>query len=209
MIVAAPLRIGIVCVLGIAALTGLVVTEGRARAAGTEVRLAMQAVDPRSILSGHYVIVAPHRTLQPDETCPLIPQDDANSTDWAAELAQYWIALTPHPEGARVTGIAHTPAEAQAMGPVTVRGSYFCSSPVPPDPPVEPADGIGRFERLDLGVDRFHMSQTDALAIEEVLRNQAPNAEPRVFAIVSIDQHGKARLLGLEVNSQRFLLNWY
>ena len=60
----APLRIVIVAALCVAGLIGLVVRETMARNSGTEVLLAMEAVDPRALLSGHYVIVQLRESLR-------------------------------------------------------------------------------------------------------------------------------------------------
>ena len=46
--------------------------------------------------------------------------------------------------------------------------------------------GMPGWVQLDLGVDRFHINQTDAMRIERVLREQRPGEETRAFAIVSV-----------------------
>ncbi|MDX2233730.1 MAG: GDYXXLXY domain-containing protein, partial [Hyphomonadaceae bacterium] len=73
---------GVVCA---AALLGLVITEGNARAAGTEVVVAMRPVDPRALLTGHYVLLTFAEAIPPDGACP--PQDTAFGQDG-------WIALS-------------------------------------------------------------------------------------------------------------------
>ena len=50
-----PMRILVAALALASVLVGLVLWEDRARAQGQEVVLAMEAVDPRSLLSGHYV----------------------------------------------------------------------------------------------------------------------------------------------------------
>jgi hypothetical protein len=62
--------------------------------------------------------------------------------------------------------------------------------------------------RLDLGVDRFHINQQDALRIERVLREQRPDQETRAFAIISVGRDGRARLKGLRIDGERFELSW-
>jgi len=47
------LRVASVALVCVLILIGVVITEGIARRGGQEVLLAMEAVDPRSILSGH------------------------------------------------------------------------------------------------------------------------------------------------------------
>jgi len=61
---------------------------------------------------------------------------------------------------------------------------------------------------LYLGIDRFHVNQTDALRIERVLREQNVDEAARALAIVSIGRDGRARLKGLMVDGERLELTW-
>jgi hypothetical protein len=177
------------CVL---ALIGMVIAEGSARSAGLEAQLPMEAVDPRSLLSGHYVQINLTQRVEPGQPCP---PGDPNSK---------WIALRRDGAVYRVVGGAPSREEAQLLGPVQVRGSFFCNVPTEiPDQPAQPG-----WINLDLGIDRFHINQTDALRIEQVLREQAPDGETRAFAIVSIGRDGRARLKGLMVDGERLELDW-
>ena len=63
-------RILAVAALCAASLIALVVSEGVARESGQEVLLPMEAVDPRSLLQGHYVQLRLTQRLEPNEPCP-------------------------------------------------------------------------------------------------------------------------------------------
>ena len=74
----------ILAVAGIcaASLIAIVVSEGLAREGGQEITLPMEAVDPRSILSGHYVQLNFTQRLEASDVCP-------QNGDWD------WVALRP------------------------------------------------------------------------------------------------------------------
>ena len=192
----APIRILIVAALCALSLIGLVVRESMARAGGTEVLLAMEAVDPRALLSGHYVIVALQEALPLGEDCP------PESTE--VEPAS-WLALRPDGELHRFAGAANTREDALKLGPVAVQGTSYCN-PVLTAP--EPENARPATVRLDLGVERFHIAQVDAQRIDRMLRTQTSTSAQRVFAIVSIGTDGRARLKGLQVDGERLELNW-
>ncbi len=185
---AAP-RILVVAALCAAALVGLVIYEANARAGGQEILLPMEAVDPRSLLSGHYVQLNLTQRLEPGEQCP--PDGDWN-----------WVALRRQGEVYRAVGGASSQALAQQVGPLPVKGDYECMAPN------EESDFPG-WVRLDLGIDRFHINQTDAERIEDALRAQRPDEESRAFAIVSVGRDGQARLKGLIVDGERLELTWF
>lgn len=185
-------RIFIVAGVCALALIGVVVSEGAARASGQEVLLPMEAVDPRSLLSGHYVQLAITHRLEPGETCP--PESEGD-----------WIALKPDGETYALAGGARSREQAQQVGPLPVKGSFSCSAPTPAS---EDSEAIPGLVRLDVGVDRFHVNQRDAVRIEQVLRAQRPDEERRAFAIVSIGRDGRARLKGLRIDGERLELSW-
>lgn len=170
----------------LAALVGLVLREDRARAAGAEVLLPMQPLDPRSLLSGHYVIVdIVHPT---PASCPL-----------SGRGQESWVALSPRGRTYEVTGNGPTREAAARKGAVTVRGAAYCVS------------GGGPQEIVQLrlrGVDRFHADQDEAQSIERAL-NASRTGPAQVFAIVSVGADGQARLKGLEVNGRRTMLSWF
>ncbi|MBI1339267.1 hypothetical protein GC169_03515 [bacterium] len=212
MTVPAPARILIVAGLCLSALVGLVIREGAARADGVEVRLPMEAIDPRSLLSGHYVIVTIQERLAAGASCP-----PGASAAWDPE--RRWVAIAREEAAAgsglalprgRVLGVATTRAAAEALlgardgvrvGGV-VAGGVSCDAEAP-------ADDVGRAMRVELGVDRFHASQTEALRIEAVLSDRAVGGDgAQVWAVVSLGRDGRARLRGLEVEGERIDLSW-
>lgn len=186
-------RILAVAAICVAALVGLVVSEGAARKSGQEVLLPMEAIDPRALLGGHYVQLNLTRRLAPQDVCP--PSEDT----------QGWVALSADGEAYRVAGGAATQESAHAIAPLVVRGSFNCSPPTPPNKDDAGAPGS---IWLNLGVERFHINQTDAERIDRVLRAQRPGQETRAFAIVSIGADGRARLKGLLIDGERLELSW-
>lgn len=181
-------RILLAAGLCVAGLIGLVVREGLARAGGQEVRLAMEAVDPRSLLHGHYVLLNLTQRLEPGAPCP--PGEQANE----------WLALRRDGAAHVLAGAGGSTDAALRHGPIPLRGSFTCMT------------GEGErpgWVQIDIGVERFHINQDDALAIERILREQQPDEETRAFAIVSVGRDGRARLKGLEIDGERLDLNWF
>lgn len=195
----APIRIVVVAVLCVLALIGVVVREGSERAKGAEIVMAMEAVDPRSLLSGNYVALQIREVIPPDQPCPSQMGD--------------WIALAPNgrtaPTGARLYSLAGSgPSRDDAnLVPDTVlaRATFYCS---PPTPAADGVQGMPGWISIDFGVDRFHINQTEALRIEAMLRGQRSTDAQRVFAIFSVAADGRARLKGVIVDDERLELNW-
>ncbi len=201
MSIAPTIRIVAVACACVLALIGLVVYEGRARAEGAEIILRMEAVDPRALLSGHYVIVGLQEALAPGGVCPPGVLDSA-----PPELApERWIALSANGDHHSAVASAATRAEAARPGAVLVRGQLTC---MPPRPSGGDDPGFPGAVRLDIGVERFHIDQTQAQRIERILRAQTPGAEARVSAIVSVGSDGRARLKGLLIDGARLELSW-
>jgi|CXWL01.1.fsa_nt_gi uncharacterized membrane-anchored protein len=200
----APIRILIVATLCALALVGLVVRETMARSQGTEVLLAMQAVDPRALLSGHYVIVALSENLPDGAQCPSGVDGEAFLPPplRSVQTGNAWVALKQHGGAHTLAGAAASRQEALSFGPLVVRGTASCMA-APPNVVDQPPGVV----RLDLGIDRFHINQADAQRIERVLRTQTLG-ERRILAIVSVGQDGRARLKGLQVDGERLELNW-
>ena len=140
----APLRIMIVAALCAVGLIGLVVREGYERsgrnAGSRDIEMQMQAVDPRALLSGHYVIVSLQTTL------PAFTEGAPCSTFAALGDEGSWVALAhigpehvvqpPADTPLRYVpvGVAATRDAAQAIArringdrPLAVRGTAFCS----------------------------------------------------------------------------------
>ncbi len=190
--IAASHRILAVAALCAAALVGLVIAEGYARDGGQEITLPMEAVDPRSLLSGHYVQLNFTDRLEPNETCP---------TNDGGE----WVALRQEGDIYVAAGSAQSRDEAQRLGSLPVKGTFSCSPPTPAAEGIEPMPG---WLNLSLGVDRFYINQTDALRIERVLREQRPDEATRAFAVLSVGHDGRARLKALLIDGERFDLGW-
>jgi hypothetical protein len=188
----APPRILAVAAICAASLIGLVISEGYAREGGQEITLPMAAVDPRSLLQGHYVQLNFTDRLEPTEVCP-------ESGDWD------WVALRREGDIYVAAGGALSRDEAQRVGPLPVKGTFTCSPPTPASEGVEPMPG---WLTLDLGVDRFHINQADAMRIDRVLREQRADQETRAFAILSVGRDGRVRLRALLIDGERFELSW-
>jgi uncharacterized membrane-anchored protein len=192
---AAPIRIVIVVAVSILGLIGLVVREGMARDAGTEVAMTMQPVDPQTLLSGHYVTVALGEVLGADQSCP--PGTVQNVTTGPTR----WVALAPRSGHYSVAGVAATQAEARKIAPLTVKGDASCFA-LPPS--------IAPQITADLGVTRFHVSEAQAARIGDLVRTPPPAGQtPPVLAVISVGQDGVARMKGLVVNGQRLMLTWF
>jgi len=187
-------RILAVAALCAAALIALVISEGMARESGQEALLPMEAVDPRSLLQGHYVDIRLIQRLEANEPCPVIE----GGAEWIAFYRGENEVLT-------FAGGARSREGATQIAPVPVKGTFTCSEPVIG---AEGNPGMPGWVQLDLGIDRFHINQTEALRIERVLGQQRPGGETRAFAIVSIARDGRARLKGLVVDGERLELNW-
>lgn len=199
----ASLRILIVAALCVAALIGLVVREGMARASGQEVMLPMAAVDPRSLLTGHYVIVSLQENLPVEAPCPpSLHEAQFFASD--GRIHDAWLALAPNGAHHSVVGAASERSAAQQLGAIVVRGQASCFKPTVIDgEPQQP--GV---VQTQLGIERFHINQAQAERIQGIMQDQQPGQEARVFAIVSIGADGRARLNGLMVDDERLMLNW-
>ncbi|MFC3079828.1 GDYXXLXY domain-containing protein [Phenylobacterium terrae] len=182
-----PIRIVGAGLLLVAALVALVVYEGQARARGQEVRLAMEAFDPRSLLTGHYAALQLVHTLPPGMSCP----DGA---------AQGWLALRPDGAVHRLAGVAASREAALKLGPVAVRGEASC---------LGRGGDAAEPQRvaLDIGIDRLHADQQEAQALEAALR--AGPDRPQALAVVSVGRDGRARLKGVVVGGRRTDLDWF
>lgn len=185
-------------------LVGLVVREGVARAEGQEVLLEMEGYDPRALLTGHYVQFQLRHDLPAGARCP-------RDTGAGGSARDGWVALKR--DGVRhvPSGAARTHPEALRLGEVAVRGTLACSSGFAPPaagrPDQSPQEVMSL--TLDLGIDRIHLDQADAEAMERDLRRFAPDAAAEADAVVSIGRDGKARLKGVVVAGKRTDLDWF
>lgn len=193
--IALPIRIVAAGAALVAGLIGLVLVENAARAAGREVLLPMEAVDPRDLLTGHYVALNLMQQLELGQPCP-----DRTSTFREGG----WLGLKAVGPAHRFVRAAPTRAAALAPGAdVAVRGGVYCSR-------MAFGDGTANAVTLDLGVQRFHADQDEALAIETALSRRRPgDGQPAAYAVVSVGQDGRARLKGVVVGGKRTDLSWW
>lgn len=189
-----PLRILGACLLLVGVLVALLIGEDRARSAGREVTLAMEAVDPRDLLTGHYVALQFVQSLPPGAPCP---------PGLPAPGQMGWIALSPGPVSDQVTGGGATRAEALRHGPIALRGRADCDAPAPE---IETRPQV---VRLQLGVNRFHTDQAQAEAMDRALRVRRPGDPATAFAVISAGEDGRGRLKGVILNGRRTDLTWF
>jgi len=172
-------------------LVALVVSENLARTRGREVRLPMEAVDPRALLTGHYVALQLTQLQAPGQPCP---------PGSGLAMNPSWIAFTPTATGERVTGVAADRAAAAKFGPIQMKGTARCWG-APRDPTERARVSV------DIGVRRFHASQDEAEAFDKALRNRKVG-EVSAWAIVSAGEDGRGRLKGVIVGDHRANLTW-
>jgi len=188
-----PVRIMAAAVLLALGLVGLVVREGVARAHGQEVLLPIEAYDPRSLLSGHYLQFQFRETLAADAACP-------PGTETPPPFRRGWVALAPAGARYRVAGMAERREAARRLGPLVVRGLATCADTG------TPLGGRGKAVELNLGFNRFHADQAHAEAMSKALI-QAPAGG--ALAAISVGRDGKARLKGVVIGGTRTDLDWF
>ena len=188
-----PLRIAAASAVLVLLLVGVVLRENGARATGREALLPMEAVDPRDLLTGHYVALRLTQQLALGQPCP---RERSTFEDGG------WIGLKPAGGHYRFIGVGASRQAALAGGAeLAVRGGVYCSR-----------TAFGNTESdvvtLDIGVDRFHADQDEAQAIEKALRERRQGEAP-AFAVVSVGADGRARLKGVIVGGKRTDLTWW
>ena len=193
MIASLPLRIAAAAAVLVLLLVGVVLRENGARATGREALLPMEAVDPRDLLTGHYVALRLTQQLALGQPCP---RERSTFEDGG------WIGLKPAGGHYRFVGVGASRQAALAGGAeLAVRGGVYCSR-----------TAFGNTESdvvtLDIGVDRFHADQDEAQAIEKALRERRQGEAP-AFAVVSVGDDGRARLKGVVVGGKRTDLTWW
>lgn len=192
--VSPPIRILAAGLVLASLLVVLVIREDRARAAGTEVVLAMEAVDPRELLTGHYVALRLTQRLATGEPCFQRVQTYSEGG---------WLGLRRDGDQHRFVGSGRTAAAAlQGGGDVAIRGGVYCNRVA--------FDGQeGWAVTLDLGVDRFHIDQEEAERIEKVLRDRRVGQPANAFAVISAGRDGRARLKGIILEGRRTDITWW
>lgn len=197
------LAAGAVCLL---ALIGLVVMEGRARAAGKEIILRMQPVDPRALLTGHYVQLSFADTLEPGEACPPPIAEPPASPVFERERRDHWLVLRKDGDVHVLVGGYATRPKSLPYGEVVVRGTARCEPPFTPEPGGDGATTPATVF-LDLSVDRFFADQDEAEALEKILRDR-DNVD-RTAAILSVSEDGTVRTKGILIDGKRVELTWF
>ncbi len=196
----APVRILVVACLLVAALIGLVIREGTARSEGDEVSLSITGYDPRELLTGHYVQFQIQSNRPGSVQCPPgIGEGEARS--------QRWVALAP--AGQHDEAVAETASRPEALkhGPIAVIGRLTCLSESPVIDPKHSSNPEASTIQIDVGVDRLHVDQAQAEAIQKAL--QTRTVPPEAYVILSIGRDGKARLKGLVAGGKRTDLTWF
>lgn len=174
--------VGLALVLG---LTAVIAREKIATDQGREVRLKVTGIDPRELLTGHAVALQFVEPLPSGTACPLgLPKA------WSKHAG--WLALESAEDRWVVAQQTRSRLEALTIAPVAVRGQAICEQ-------IEGAASI----MLDIGIDRFHASQSEAERLEQKLRSGDG------VAIISVGEDGRARLKGLLFGKQRLNLKWW
>lgn len=201
------LRLIVMAILMTAVLGGLVAMHAQARRSGTEVRLAMEPVDPRDMLLGHYVqLMTPlHRLDTRDFDAP---SEGWQPGDWI------YVHVAPDDSGAWQPVAIHRGHARLASGDsraVLIRGRLrhahtmpdFAGRRIVPEEGGEPytvPEAVEGSEHTILSViyniERYYADQTSALALEG-LRN-----EDRLRLIVSVAEDGSAVIKGLEIDGE-------
>lgn len=195
-----PVRIVAAATLLALGLVGVVVREGMARAQGQEVRLAITGYDPRALLTGHYVQFQLVDEVSPEGVC-------ARKADQIEFAAPAWFAVRREGGAHRIVAGAASRAAALRQGEAAIRGHATCLGVAWTRP-----DGRRTQSPLtvaiDIGVDRIHVEQDEAEALETALRG-LDGPPPASWAVLSVDGAGKARLKGLIVGERRVDLDWF
>ena len=195
-----PVRIAVAAGVLALGLVGLVAAEGAARAQGQEVRLAITGYDPRSLLTGHYVQFRWVDTVPAEQACVWKGRRlDARRVGW--------YALRREGDAHRLVAAAATREAALRAGDLAVRGKASCLgvSWVRPDGK-ETTSPVT--VTADIGVDRIHLEQDEAEALEKILQGRDGEPPPS-WAVLSVGRDGKARLKGLIVGDRRVDLDWF
>lgn len=202
-----PIRLIVLAALMTGFLAGMVAMHAQARRSGTEIRLAMEPVDPRDILLGHYVqLMTPLHRLDTRDF-------DVDSEGWEAGDSVY-VRIEPDQNGAWQPVAIHRgdayPALTSSAAVLVhgqVRHAYttrdFSDREVVPQDGGEPytvPEPVEGSEHTILSVvyniERYYADQESALALER-MRN-----EDRLRLIVSVGEDGSTVIKGLEIDGE-------
>ena len=177
------------------ALIGLILRENRLRDTGREAILSIDAVDPRDLLTGHYVALRISEARPDLAVCP-------KGLPTAATPGL--MRLAPGPDGRH-----HLVTGPKVRGELKVTGFADCQdtalSERVPAVPGSSALAAPPIVTLDIGVDRYHADQDEAEAIDKVLRNRNPGS---AAIVISVGPDHRARLKGLILNGKRTDITW-
>ena len=196
--------LGAVAAVMIAVLVGSAAAHRARLAAGREILVATEAIDPRGLLVGHYAQLH----LQPN----FVAADQATIAALGkADEAYVTLAPIGEPDVWRAASISRTRPSASAnvvvvrVRPTGAEQSRGLGLP-----------GLG----FSWGVDRIYLDQKEAEGLEKAMRARpwpnAPEASgaqsvpppPRVRAVLSIDADGAALVKGVEVDGRRIETRW-
>lgn len=187
-----PVRIVAAATVLALALVGVVVREGRARAEGQEVVLAITGYDPRELLTGHYVQFQFRSEFPSGTPCP-------SGSGGYSRRPDAWVALRRQGDRHVATGAALSRDAALKLGDVAVRGDIDCLARGAPET---------TWVILNLGLDRLHTDQEQAEAIQKVML-ASRDGPATGAAVVSVGADGKARLKGVTAGGRRVDLDWF
>ena len=195
-----PIRIAAAVVLLALALVGLVVREGVARAGGQEARLAITGYDPRSLLTGHYVQFQLVDNVPAEQACRWVGKR-------MEPLRAGWFAVRRDGPTHRIVASAASREAALRQGEIAVRGVAECYGVAWTRPDGREAMSPVSVS-LNIGVDRIHLEQDEAEALEKILQGRDGPA-PSSWAVISVGRDGEARLNGIIVGDRRVDLDWF
>lgn len=162
---------------------------------GTEISIEARGYDPRALLLGHYV------RLEPDLSVRLTTEQVDALRDHpgsARHIHSVWISLEPQGETWRISAVsAEKPGPTPTDQRVVILGDLSAVWSIA-------GDSGSQTYRPDFGMDRFYANQTEALRIEEHLRDGDP-----VQMILNVNEAGKASLKGISINGERTLVSWW
>ncbi|WP_158272097.1 GDYXXLXY domain-containing protein [Marinicauda salina] len=187
-----------------AILAGLVGHHAWRREHGAEIRLAMEPVDPRDILLGHYVAIrTPIHRLDTRDL-------DGPAEGWRRGEAVFVALRRDEDDAWSPVAIARTRAAAGANDRVVIRGrvervsealDFAEVEETRPEGEVatrrEPVEGSARPAlSVRYNLERYFAPEDAALALEDMRR------EDRLRLIVSVGEDGGAIIKGLEIDGE-------
>ncbi|WP_323762825.1 GDYXXLXY domain-containing protein [Maricaulis sp.] len=178
----APARLGLIAAAMTGFLVFMLVSHQSARNSGTELVMEVEGYDPRDIFLGHYAMI---RTPLAMLDLAVLDGDDAFE-DHAPVFATLEIGTD---------GLAR---------PVAVYRQHPGQGLVAEGRVVWVGDAVhARFN-----IERYYASRDQALALEDMLRDQVPDggsAQARVRVILSLPASGNLMIKGFEIDGARHI----